>query len=45
MGNFEKAQELFDALPDLFTKAGKMAGKDLPTEVLIKKKSRATRLL
>jgi hypothetical protein len=35
--NVEKAQELFDEIPRLIE--SKIAGKDLPTEVLIKKKS------
>ncbi|PSR77603.1 hypothetical protein PHLCEN_2v7793 [Hermanssonia centrifuga] len=35
--NFEKAQELLDAIPDLIDKK-KIGGKDLPTEVFIKKK-------
>lgn len=38
LGNMEKAQEMFDAIPELIEKR-KMTGKDLPTEVLIKKKS------
>lgn len=37
LGNITKAQELFDAIPDLIDKK-KMTGKDLPTEVFIKKK-------
>ncbi|TCD67048.1 hypothetical protein EIP91_000610 [Steccherinum ochraceum] len=34
---YEKAQKLFDAIPDLLDKK-KIGGKDLPTEVFIKKK-------
>ncbi|KAJ7478215.1 hypothetical protein FB451DRAFT_1241639 [Mycena latifolia] len=37
LGNRAKAQELLDALPDLLSRK-KMGGKDLPTEVLIRKK-------
>ncbi|KAJ7637765.1 outer membrane protein Iml2/Tetratricopeptide repeat protein 39 [Mycena rosella] len=37
LGNRTKAQELLDALPDLLSRK-KMGGKDLPTEVLIRKK-------
>ncbi|KAG5650191.1 hypothetical protein H0H81_000362 [Sphagnurus paluster] len=37
LGNTEKAQELLDAVPDLIDKK-KINGKDLPTEVFIKKK-------
>ncbi|KAJ7184840.1 hypothetical protein C8R46DRAFT_882832 [Mycena filopes] len=37
MGNRDKAQELLDAIPELLTKK-KVGGKDLPTEVLIRKK-------
>ncbi|KAL7283695.1 hypothetical protein ACG7TL_003131 [Trametes sanguinea] len=37
LGNFEKAQELMDRIPDLIDKK-KIGGKDLPTEVFIKKK-------
>ena len=37
MGNYEKAQELLDRIPDLIDKK-KIGGKDLPTEVFIKKK-------
>ncbi|KAJ7032573.1 hypothetical protein C8F04DRAFT_958936 [Mycena alexandri] len=37
MGNRDKAQELFDAIPELLTRK-KVGGKDLPTEVLIRKK-------
>ena len=36
--NYEKAQELLDKVPDLIEKR-KIGGKDLPTEVFIKKKS------
>jgi hypothetical protein len=36
--NAEKAQKLFDEIPRLI-ESKKIAGKDLPTEVLIKKKS------
>ncbi|KAH9852714.1 outer membrane protein Iml2/Tetratricopeptide repeat protein 39 [Lenzites betulinus] len=35
--NYEKAQELMDRIPDLIDKK-KIGGKDLPTEVFIKKK-------
>ena len=35
--NYEKAQELMDRIPDLIEKK-KIGGKDLPTEVFIKKK-------
>ncbi|KAH8106957.1 outer membrane protein Iml2/Tetratricopeptide repeat protein 39 [Cristinia sonorae] len=37
--NYEKAQTLFDAIPDLLDKK-KIGGKDLPTEVFIKKRLR-----
>ncbi|KAJ7148347.1 hypothetical protein C8R46DRAFT_1010091 [Mycena filopes] len=37
LGNRDKAQELLDAIPELLTKK-KVGGKDLPTEVLIRKK-------
>ncbi|KAI0664762.1 outer membrane protein Iml2/Tetratricopeptide repeat protein 39 [Cubamyces menziesii] len=37
LGNYEKAQELLDRIPDLIDKK-KIGGKDLPTEVFIKKK-------
>ncbi|CDO73644.1 hypothetical protein BN946_scf185014.g114 [Trametes cinnabarina] len=37
LGNFEKAQQLMDRIPDLIDKK-KIGGKDLPTEVFIKKK-------
>ncbi|KAF8664000.1 hypothetical protein AX16_000851 [Volvariella volvacea WC 439] len=37
LGNLKKAQELFDAIPGLL-EAKKLTGKDLPTEVFIKKK-------
>ncbi|KAJ7722076.1 hypothetical protein DFH07DRAFT_1067489 [Mycena maculata] len=37
LGNRAKAQELLDAVPDLLSRK-KMGGKDLPTEVLIRKK-------
>lgn len=37
LGNYEKAQELLDEVPTLLEKK-KVGGKDLPTEVLIKKK-------
>ncbi|KAJ7290503.1 hypothetical protein C8J57DRAFT_1276000 [Mycena rebaudengoi] len=37
LGNRAKAQELFDALPELLERK-KVGGKDLPTEVLIRKK-------
>ena len=35
--NYKKAQELLDQIPDLLEKK-KIGGKDLPTEVFIKKK-------
>ena len=38
-GDIEKAQKLFDEIPKLI-ESKKIAGKDLPTEVLIKKKSK-----
>jgi hypothetical protein len=37
MGNYVKAKELFDTIPSLIDKR-KINGKELPTEVLIKKK-------
>ncbi|KAI8989806.1 outer membrane protein Iml2/Tetratricopeptide repeat protein 39 [Trametes punicea] len=37
LGNFEKAQEFLDRIPELIEKR-KIGGKDLPTEVFIKKK-------
>ena len=37
MGDMKKAQEVLDAVPGLLDKR-KYAGKDLPTEVFIKKK-------
>jgi hypothetical protein len=37
LGNYEKAQELLDAVPAAMEKK-KIGGKDLPTEVFIKKK-------
>ncbi|KAG6838080.1 Mitochondrial outer membrane protein iml2, partial [Blastosporella zonata] len=37
IGNKTKAQALLDVIPDLIDKK-KISGKDLPTEVLIKKK-------
>ncbi|KAK0211394.1 outer membrane protein Iml2/Tetratricopeptide repeat protein 39 [Desarmillaria ectypa] len=37
IGNLDKAQELFDAVPGMIDKR-KLGGKDLPMEVLIKKK-------
>ncbi|KAJ6453252.1 hypothetical protein C8R47DRAFT_249056 [Mycena vitilis] len=37
LGNRDKAQELLDALPELLQRK-KVGGKDLPTEVLIRKK-------
>ncbi|KAF9481931.1 hypothetical protein BDN70DRAFT_875724 [Pholiota conissans] len=37
LGNMEKAQSLLDAIPELINKK-KISGKDLPTEVFIKKK-------
>lgn len=44
MGNIEKTQELLDAIPGLIDKK-KVGGKDLPTEVYIKKKRACPRLL
>jgi thioredoxin-like negative regulator of GroEL len=38
LGNYEKAQELLDQVPALLEKK-KLSGKDLPTEVFIKKRS------
>lgn len=38
LGLLEKAKELFDVIPGLIDKR-KIGGKDLPTEVFIKKKS------
>lgn len=43
LGNYEESQRLFDAIPGLLEK--KIGGKDLPTEVFIKKKSMKTRHL
>ena len=40
--NYEKAQKLFDAVPELLEKK-KIGGKDLPTEVWIKKKRKSAR--
>ena len=40
--NYEKAQKLFDAVPELLEKK-KIGGKDLPTEVWIKKKRKCAR--
>lgn len=37
MGNFEKAQKLFNGIPAALDRK-KVGGKDLPTEVFIKKK-------
>ncbi len=37
MKNYEKAQELMDRIPEAIEKR-KIGGKDLPTEVFIKKK-------
>jgi hypothetical protein len=37
LGNKDKAQQLLDAIPGLID-LKKMGGKDLPTEVFIKKK-------
>jgi len=37
----KKAQEMFDKIPELIEKK-KVGGKDLPTEVLIKKKRKLT---
>ena len=39
LGNLDKAKHLFDAVPSLLDKR-KIGGKDLPTEVLIRKKRR-----
>ena len=38
LNDLEKAKELLDKIPDLLEKR-KIGGKDLPTEVFIKKKS------
>ena len=38
MGNLAKCQELLDAIPGMIDKQKKVGGKDLPTEVFIKKK-------
>ena len=38
MGDLDKAKELFEQIPALLDKK-KIGGKDLPTEVFIKKKS------
>jgi hypothetical protein len=38
LGNYEESQRLFDAIPGLIEK--KIGGKDLPTEVFIKKKGK-----
>lgn len=40
----DKAQELMDAIPALLEKRKVLTGKDLPTEVLIKKKCEAIHL-
>lgn len=40
--NYEKAQKLFDSVPELLEKK-KIGGKDLPTEVWIKKKRKSAR--
>jgi len=37
LGEIDEAQKLLDAIPDLIDKK-KISGKDLPTEVFIKKK-------
>lgn len=37
LGNYEKTQMMLDMIPDLIDKK-KISGKDLPTEVFIKKK-------
>lgn len=37
LGNYDKAQAMLDMVPGLIEKK-KIGGKDLPTEVLIKKK-------
>lgn len=42
VGNIARAQELFDHIPALFENMRKIGGKDLPTEVLIRKKSTAS---
>ena len=39
--NYEHAQQLLDAIPGLIDKK-KIGGKDLPTEVFIKKKRKCT---
>jgi hypothetical protein len=44
LGKHDKAQGLYDAIPDLIDKK-KIGGKDLPTEVLIKKKCEYLSLL
>ena len=38
LGDDERARELWERLPDLVDKGKKMGGKDLPVEVLIRKK-------
>lgn len=40
MGNIDKAKELFEQIPALLDKK-KIGGKDLPTEVFIKKKRKS----
>jgi len=37
LNNYDEAQKLFDAIPSLIDKK-KIGGKDLPTEVFIKKR-------
>jgi hypothetical protein len=41
LNNYKKTQELLDAIPSLLEKK-KLNGKDLPTEVYIKKKRQPT---
>lgn len=41
--SYDKAQKLLDAIPDLLDKK-KIGGKDLPTEVFIKKKRESSKL-
>jgi hypothetical protein len=43
LGNFDRAQELLDGVPAAIDKK-KIGGKDLPTEVFLKKKSNLTLL-
>lgn len=42
--NYTEAQKLLDMIPDLLEKK-KIGGKDLPTEVFIKKKRRCSRVV